>query len=164
MTIISRKNTALFVHIGVWSFLFFLPHLFTSSDSRNVRPGFFPSSFFIITNLFHIGLFYFNVFVLYPLFFNRRKWYIFIALCAAIIAVSYYLKLFITRAWYPDVILDEWAHRILFFPTFAFLFISTIYRLSYDKIQYDKKQKEIAAEQLSIKLKFLHQWYMMEKA
>ena len=51
--------------------------------------------------------------------------------------------------------MDEWAYRILFFPTLAFLFISTLYRLIADKIQHEKKQKEIVAEQLAIKLKFL---------
>lgn len=79
----------------------------------------------------------------------------FIALIAAVVAVSFYLKLFITHTWYPKVKLDDWAYRILFFPAIAFLVISTVYRLIADKINYDKKQKETAAEQLSIKLKFL---------
>ena len=74
---------------------------------------------------------------------------------AAILAASYYLKLFLTKTYYPEVNLDIWARRILFFPAFAFLIVSTIYRLITDKIRHDKKQKEIFAEQLSIKLKFL---------
>lgn len=74
---------------------------------------------------------------------------------AAILAASYYLKLFLTKTYYPDVRLDLWAHRILFFPALAFLAVSTIYRLIADKIGRDKKQNEIFAEQLSIKLKFL---------
>src|SRR5258706_6431899 len=139
-----------FIHICVWSLLFILPHLFMSSDSRNVQPGFFPSSWFIITNLYHVGLFYLNAFVLYPLFFNKRKWWIFIVIVAAILAASYNLKLFFTKAFYPEVSLDIWTHRILFFPAFAFIVVSTIYRLITDKIRRDKKQKEIFAEQLSI--------------
>ncbi len=126
-----------------------------SSDNRNVQPRFFPSSWFIITNLYHAGLFYLNVFVLYPLLFNKRKWWIFFLLAAAILAASYYIKLFIAKTYYPEVKLDEWAQRILFFPAFAFLFISTIYSLVAGNIRHDKKQKEIFAEQLSIKLKFL---------
>lgn len=74
---------------------------------------------------------------------------------AAIVAASYYVKLFITKQWYPEVILDEWAYRILFFPPLPFLIASTIYRLIIDKIKHDRRQKEIIAEQLSIKLKFL---------
>jgi LytS/YehU family sensor histidine kinase len=59
------------------------------------------------------------------------------------------------KTWYPEVVLDKWAHRIILFPPIAFLAVSTIYRLIVDKIKHDKKQKEIVAEQLSIKLKFL---------
>jgi sensor histidine kinase YesM len=120
-----------------------------------VEPGFLPGSFFIITNIYHIGLFYFTAFVLYPLFFNRKNWWIFILAISGIIIGSFYIKLFITRHWYPDVISHGWANLLLFFPTVAFLVISIIYRLIIDKIESDKKQKEIIAEQLSIKLKFL---------
>jgi two-component system LytT family sensor kinase len=151
----NSKYITAFIHVFVWSLLFILPHLFISSDSRNIQPGFFPSSWFIITNLYHIGLFYLNAFILYPLFFNKRKWWIFIMLIAAILAASYYLKLFFTETYYPEVRLDLWAHRILFFPAFAFIVVSTIYRLIADKIRHDKKQKEIVSEQLSVKLKFL---------
>jgi len=133
--------------------LFILPHLFI--DSRNFSPHFLPGSFFIITNLYHIALFYLNAFVLYPLFFNKRKWWIYILLTGAIFVCTYYLKLFMVKTWYPEVVLDKWVHRIIFFPPLPFLAVSTIYRLIVDKIKHDKKQKEIVAEQLSIKLKFL---------
>jgi two-component system, LytTR family, sensor kinase len=151
----NSKYLPAFIHIFVWSLLFILPHLFISSDSRVVQPGFFPSSWFIITNLYNVGLFYLNVFVLYPSFFNKKKWGLFILVIAAIVAGSYYLKLFFTETYYPEVRLDVWAHRILFFPAFAFLFVSSIYKAVAEKIKYDKMQKEIFAEQLSIKLKFL---------
>ena len=60
-----------------------------------------------------------------------------------------------TKLFYPEVIMDTWAYRILFFPPLPFIVASMIYSLIVDKIAYDKKQKEIVAEQLSIKLKFL---------
>lgn len=74
---------------------------------------------------------------------------------AVVMIVSYYLKLFMVRQWYSEVVMDTWAYRILFFPPIPFLIASIIYRLIVDKIAYDKKQKEIVAQQLSIKLKFL---------
>jgi two-component system LytT family sensor kinase len=148
----SKYNTVL-LHIIIWSILFALPHFFI--DNRNIKPGFFPGSFFIVTNLYHIGLFYLNAFLLFPLLFNKRRWWLFILAIAAVIAVSYYLKLFITIQWYPEVTLDKWANRILFFPPLIFLFASTIYRMIVDKTEQDKKQKEMIAEQLAIKLKFL---------
>jgi two-component system, LytTR family, sensor kinase len=151
----NSKYIPAFIHVLVWSLLFVLPHLFISSDTRNVKPGFFPSSWFIITNLYNVGLFYLNFLVLYPSFFNKRKWWVFILFIVAILVGSYYLKLLFTKTYYPEVRLDVWAHRVLFFPAFAFLIVSTIYKVVTDKIKYDKKQKEIFAEQLSIKLKFL---------
>lgn len=72
-----------------------------------------------------------------------------------VLIVSYYLKLFMVNQWYSEVALDTWTYRILFFPPIPFLIASIVYRSIVDKIAYDKKQKEIAAEQLSIKLKFL---------
>jgi two-component system LytT family sensor kinase len=154
-TKVNIKYRSILLHTFVWSVLFSLPHFFLPSDSRNIKPGFFPSGFFVVTNLYHIALFYFNAYVVYPLFFNKKKWWLFILIIAAIAIASYNLKLFITRSWYPEVILDRWAYRILFFPAIAFLFVSTLYRLITDKIEHEKKQKEIVAEQLAIKLKFL---------
>jgi len=149
------KYLPAFIHVFIWSLLFILPHLFISSDNRNVQPGFFPSSWFIITNLYHIGLFYLNAFVLYPLFFNKKNWWIYIVLVDCIITASYYLKLSLTKTFYPEVIIDTLAQRILFFPALAFIVVSTIYSLISDKIKRDKKQKDIFADQLSLKLKFL---------
>ena len=152
---LSQEYLILFAHIFIWSLLFILPHFFIASDSRVIQPGFFPSSWFIITNLYNIGLFYLNILFLFPLFFNKKKWWIYAVSIAAILIASYYLKLLFTIEFYPSVKLDTWARRILFFPTFAFLALSVIYRLVADKIKHDKRQKEIIADQLTVKLKFL---------
>jgi two-component system LytT family sensor kinase len=154
-TKLNTKYTTVLLHITVWCMLLVLPHFFIPGGHRNEEPGFLPGSFFIITNIYHVGLFYFTAFVLYPLFFNKKNWWLFILVIAGILIGSFYLKLLITRHWYPDVILHGWTNVILFFPTLIFLVVSIIYRLVIDKIENDKKQKEILAEQLSIKLKFL---------
>lgn len=150
-----RYRTIL-LHAITWIFLLFiLPHLFIASDKRIVQQGFFPPSFFVITNLYHIGLFYLVVFVVYPFFSVKKRWWLFIFIIASILAASYYLKLFMVKEWYSNVILDQWAYRVLFFPAFAVVVAGIIYKLIINKINFDKKQKEIAAEQLAIKLKFL---------
>jgi hypothetical protein len=130
-----------------------LPHLFF--DGRSVQPGFFPGSWFVITNLYNVGLFYLNAFLLYPKLLNKSKWWLYILSVVVMLTVSYYLKLWLTQTFYPSVINDNWTHRILFFPPIPFIVASIIYRLVIDKIARDKKQKEIIAEQLSVKLKFL---------
>jgi len=148
----SKYRTVL-IHLTVWSILFILPHLVF--DGRSVKPGFFPDSWFFITNLYNVGLFYINAFLFYPKLLNKNKWWLYILSVAALLTGSYYLKLWLTQIFYPNVILDNWAHRILFFPSIPFIVASIIYRLVINKIASDKKQKEIIAEQLSIKLKFL---------
>lgn len=152
---LNTKYTSISLHIAIWSMLLVLPHFLIPGASRNVEPGFLPRSFFTVTNIYQIGLFYFTAFVLYPLFFNKNTWWLFILAVLAIIVGSFYLKLIITRQWYPDVILHGRVNPFLFFPTIIFLVASIIYRLIIDKIENDKKQKEIIAGQLAMKLKFL---------
>ena len=150
---VNSKYTTVLVHVFIWGLLLSLPHFFF--DNRNTRPGSLPSSFYFITNLYHIGLFYFNAFFLYPLFLNKKRWWAFFLFLVVIVFFSYYLKVFIIKQWYPQVVVDESLFRILFFPPFPFLVISTIYRVIVNKIAHDKKQKEIETEHLAIKLKFL---------
>jgi len=157
-SIVIRFNSGykvVLVHALVWGMLFALPHLFISRDSRAIDPGFFPTSFFVITNIYHVVLFYLNAFVLYPALFNKKRWWAYLLIVAGIIIGSFYLKLFIAGHWYPQVVLDKFTHLFLFFPTLAFIVLSTIYRLVTDKIKQGKEQKEMIAEQLATKLKFL---------
>jgi two-component system LytT family sensor kinase len=152
---LNTKYTTISSHIAVWCILLVLPHFLIPGASRNAEPGFLPGSFFTATNIYHIGLFYFTAFVLYPLFFNKNNWWLFILVVLVIITGSFYLKLIVTRYWYPEVKLHGWTNPVLFFPTIIFLVASIIYRLIIDKIENEKKQKEIIADQLSMKLKFL---------
>lgn len=151
----NSKYTVALLHIVVWSMLLALPHLFISHNDRIIAPGVFPGSFFTIANIYNVSLFYLNAFVLYPLLFNKRRWWAYVLVAAGIVIGSFYLKLFVAKHWYPQVILDRWAYFFLFFPAPVFIVLSTIYKLVIDKIEQEKKQKEIVAEQLAIKLKFL---------
>lgn len=153
MAFFFSKYRVIIIHLIVWLILFTLPHLFF--DSRNTQPGFFPVDWFVITNVYNAGIFYLNALVLYPKLLNTKKWWLYLISVAAVLLVSYYLKLWLTQAFYPNVQLNEWAYRILFFPVIPFLIASIIYKMIVNKIANDKKQKEIIAEQLSIKLKFL---------
>ncbi len=141
------------IHILIWGLLFTLPHLLI--DVRKPPAGSFPGSWFFITNLYNVGLFYLSAFYLYPKFFNKTWWWLFICSLAVLLPVSYYLKLYFTTEFYPDVILDKGAYRVIFFPQIVFIIAAIIYRLILDSIRNEKRQKELLAEQLTIKLKFL---------
>jgi two-component system LytT family sensor kinase len=142
-------------HILIWGVLLILPYLFIPEEKSGSEQSLFPGSFFFFTNSFHILLFYFNAFVLYPLFFNKKRWWIYVVLIAILFAASFYLKLAVVRYWYTQLIPGGITYLMLFFPTVLFIFLSLIYRMVIDKIAFDKKQKDILAERLTVELKFL---------
>src|ERR1017187_980628 len=74
-----------------------------------------PDYFFLITNIFHIGLFYLNGYFLYPFLFTRKTWWLYIPLLAVILALSYYAKLFILKLAFPGFVLNSFNNRIIFF-------------------------------------------------
>jgi two-component system LytT family sensor kinase len=145
------KFVPVLFHILIWSVLLALPYFFAPTENA----VFFPGSFFLLTNIFHIILFYLNAFILYPLFFNKKRWWMYVLLIAVLFAVSFYIKLAIVRHWYTLLKPDGTTYLMLFFPTVLFILISLVYRMVIDKIAFDRKQKDILAERLAIELKFL---------
>jgi sensor histidine kinase YesM len=140
------------IHILVWSILFIVPLLLFQNqpDGTGLPHGFFP-----ITNLYHIGLFYLNAYVLYPRMLNKKWWWLYLITLAGIVAASNYLKLLVLHMIDPAFVVTGINRGIIFFPPFAFLAISFIFRLVVDRINQDKREKEILAERLDSELKFL---------
>jgi two-component system LytT family sensor kinase len=101
------------VHISIWLILILIPSLLF----RNVKfdTG-LPKGFFIITTLVHIGLFYFNIYFLYPRLLTRRFWPIYILALAGMIPVLYYLKLLLIKLANGQFILNETNKPIILFP------------------------------------------------
>lgn len=140
------------IHILVWGVLLIVPLLLFQDQPANTG---LPSGFFFITNLYHIGLFYLNAYVLYPRLLNKRWWWAYLLSLAAIVFVSYHLKVLLLPVFDPQFALTGINRRIIFFPPCAFLAISFIFRLVVDRINQDKREKEIRAERLDSELKFL---------
>jgi two-component system LytT family sensor kinase len=140
------------IHILVWSMLFLVPLLLFHDEPNTTG---LPSHFFLMSNLYHVGLFYLNAYFLYPRLLNRKWWWLYIISLVAVVAASYQLKLFVIRLADDDFVLTEMKSRIIFFPSFAILFVSGIFRLVLDRINQDKREKEIRAERLDSELKFL---------
>ena len=149
---IRSKYVATGIHILIWVSLLAIP-IFIFHNIPIVTG--LPDYFFLITNIYHIGLFYLNAYFLYPVLFTRKSWWLYIPVLAVILSLSYYAKLFILKWAFPGFILNAFNNRILFFPPLAFLIASFIFRFITDRIEYERLEKERKSERLTAELKFL---------
>jgi len=138
------------IHTGIWLLLISIPAVVFHGESSN---GLTPT-FFFITTLYHIGLFYFNAYFLYPRLLTRKRWPLYIISIVAIVWVSYYLKVYILQL-NPDFKFTLQNSRIVFFPIIPFIVASTLFRLISDRIRFERMEKEARAQRLDAELKFL---------
>jgi sensor histidine kinase YesM len=131
-----------------------LPYLVGSADN-GYKIGSIPGSFFTIVNFIHMGIFYGNAYFLYPRFFNRRYWWLYLVLSLLLIAGSFVLKFIILSKGYPELGEDPTKYKFVFAPSFAAYIISVVYRRILNNIEEDRKAKEREATQLITELKFL---------
>jgi two-component system LytT family sensor kinase len=151
MTIKSKYFTS-GIHVLVWTALLVVPAIVFQDVKFDTG---LPEYFFLITNLYHITLFYFNAYWLYPRFLTRKRWWMYIFFLVIIVVGSYHAKVFLLRLVYAGFIQNEINERIIFFPPIAFLIASCIFRLVVDRIRFEKSEKERKAERLASELKFL---------
>jgi hypothetical protein len=138
------------IHVAVWILLLGVPGVLLWDQAYfglTVR-------FYLLTTLFHIGLFYFNAFFLYPRFLNRRTWWLYIIFLGAIIVCAGFIKLFFLRLD-PGFHLTSRNRFPVFSPLIPFLFASIIYRLVSDRIRFERMEKEARAQRLDAELKLL---------
>lgn len=142
------------VHVVIWTILLIIPAIIFHNASDNPA---LPGAFFLFTNLYHIGLFYLSAFVLYPRLMTRWRWPLYWLSLGAIVALSYYAKLYILRWWAPDLSITPLIHRLLVFPPIPFLAASIVYCVVRDSVRRERIEKERKAERLTAELKFLRQ-------
>jgi len=140
------------IHIAVWTLLFTVTSLafYNVPDTLGL-----PHNFFWISNLYHVALFYLNAYLLFPKFFNWKRWWIYVPCIIFIIVFSYHAKLFFLNFFSPSFRLTTINQRIIFFPVIPFLVASFIFSAVKKKIQLERKEKETKAERLAAELKFL---------
>ncbi|HEY4206662.1 MAG TPA: histidine kinase [Puia sp.] len=152
-----RFKIALFapgIHILIWGVVLLIPAIvFHNASDSPALPG----AFFLFTNLYHIGLFYLSALFLYPRLMTRWRWPLYWLSLAAIVAFSYYAKLYILRWLSPDFQITHFTNRLLFFPPIPFLAASIIYCMVRDSVRRERIEKERKAEKLTAELKFLRQ-------
>jgi two-component system, LytTR family, sensor kinase len=138
------------LHALTWCLLLAIPVFFFSNRSFEGLSHIF----FIVTNIAHIGLFYLNAFFLYPKLLTKRWWWLYLISLGLLVFAAYWIKIFILQTD-PGFELTAINRRIIFFGPAPFLVASIIFRLVYDRLHFEKKEKEAQAEKLSAELKFL---------
>ncbi len=146
-----------FIHILFWALLFLLLNLrwfFGEGPRGSVNMQYR----FLIGYLFLTGFFYLNACYLFPVFYRKRGWFVYLLL----IIVSVFLLLqfsgFIGEAFFPHKRHGK-AHWDSFFysmlPYIFILGISTSYRIVTDFSSQEKLRKEKEHETLKTELAFL---------
>ena len=138
------------IHAAVWILLLGVPGILLWDQ---VLFG-LSMQFYLLTTLYHIGLFYLNAFYLYPKLLNRKTWWLYIICLLAIIIISGMAKVFVLQLD-PDFQFTAVNKRLIFFPLVPFLFASIIYALVYDRIRFERMEKEARAQRLDAELKLL---------
>jgi len=147
----QRAISPKWIHAAVWILLLGIPGIMFWDTS------FFglPATFYLFTTLYHIGLFYFNAFYLYPKLLNKRTWWLYLICLIAIVCLSGFVKVFLLHLLHPGFQFTAFNRRLVFFPFVPFLFASIIYRLVYDRIRFERMEKEARAQRLDAELKLL---------
>lgn len=138
------------LHIFIWSLILIIPSLIFRGHNVTGLSG----TFFFITSLYHIGLFYFNAYFLYPKLLNKKTWWLYIIVLIVIVRLSHSAKVFFLQLD-PSFQLNETNGRIIFFGLIPFLVSSIFFRLISDRIRFERLEKEARAERLAAELKFL---------
>lgn len=149
MNVLRHKYFAPALHILIWSVLLSIPgFLFRGHSFAGLT-----HTFFLLTSIYHIGLFYFNAYFLYPKLLIKW-WWLYIIILVVICKLSFSIKLFFLRLD-PAFQLTEENRRVIFFGILPFIVASIIFRFISDRIRSEKREKEVKTERLAAELKFL---------
>lgn len=152
----SIFQNRLFIHVLVWALLTVLPFIFFSNPANHYSIGVIPGTLALIMGMIHISLFYTQALWLYPRFFNRRYWWLYVILALAVICASLWLKSWITKTWYPETLKKpRETYGLIFGGSIDIFAISLVYSRIRHSIRRERRRKELEAAQLATELKFL---------
>jgi two-component system, LytTR family, sensor kinase len=156
----SKKWVIVLLHAAAWSFFFSLPYLLRSPENdkqpahtavNGPDRGFY---FGLVMNFSWVLLFYFNAYLLIPLFmYKKRYWQFTAAHLATFVCMLVEVNLF-SFLFFKSVNINS---RNVFFNFLIYLFVfglSTAYQLIGDKVKSDslvqEKQNEVLKTELSL--------------
>jgi two-component system LytT family sensor kinase len=149
--IFNTRQGTIILHTIIWSLLLLFPYFFATTKTGYRVDG-IPVSFITITSLINIALFYIHAYFIYPSFFNRRQWWLYLLTSAVLIVGSLRLK-GLLLSWYPTI--DVSTYRFIFPSSIVLFIFSFIYRVVIDKERVVREMKERQATQALTELKFL---------
>jgi len=151
---VSSSYIVFFFHAIVWGGILFFP-FFIADPETEYAIGAIPGAFFTLAGLIHLTLFYVNAYYLFPKFFNRRIWWLYVLLSVILVGASLALKTVMLHGLFPEIPTTAATNRIVFAPSFGFYVASIVYRKILNNIHRERQQKEERAERLATELKFL---------
>jgi len=149
-------NYKVVIHVLIWTLLTLLPFMI-SNAATHYSIGPIPGDLAVIMGLIHIAMFYTQAYALYPRFFCRRRWWLYVILGLALIAASIRLKVLITDWWWPEVMVKsrKEVYKVIGGGSVEMFLISLAYSRILSNIRRERKRKELEALQLATELKFL---------
>jgi two-component system LytT family sensor kinase len=147
---LSKKGNIILL-VFIWSAMLVWPYFTATAKNGYMMDG-VPVSFITLTSLVNIALFYIHVYVIYPYFFNRRRWWLYIPVTTGLIIGSLRLKGYFL-SWYPPIPVS--TYRFIFPTSFVFFIASFLYRVVMDQERVSRLLKEKQAAQALTELKFL---------
>lgn len=152
---LPSRTVILSLHVTFWAILLLFPLFFSAPGKPFATVGYLPVPFYLISVGISAFLFYSNAFFLYPLFCNRKKWWVYLLAIIVLFFGIQRLKIIILTIGFPGVQIYGVNAPFIFAPTFFALAGGTIYRYLANLIQEEKISQAKEAEQLSMELKFL---------
>jgi LytS/YehU family sensor histidine kinase len=150
MKFLRAPYVAKVLHITIWLLLISIPAIvFHGQNSFGLT-----QTFFIITTFYHIGLFYFNAYFLYPRLLTKKRWPLYIISIVAIVQASFFLKIYLLQI-NPHFKHTPENGKVVFFSIIPFVAASILFRLISDRIRFEKMEKEARTQRLDAELKFL---------
>lgn len=94
----NRKNSTLFLHLGVWAILFILPYSFASGNNFSWKNIFIHSWFLVIGMMI---IFYTNYLKWVDAYLLKNKTFVFAVLNVVLIGFFVYLKYYLAQTYFP---------------------------------------------------------------
>ncbi|MGN6179034.1 MAG: sensor histidine kinase [Mucilaginibacter sp.] len=156
-----KKSWQIFWHVFFWlSLISFFMYLGTEDMKMSVKSLFIV---FLLYPAINISLFYLNFLLLIPVFFNKKRYSLYI-ISVAIAIVGYgVMKYSIGLIFKKEVLAREYGHVIGFWPYFwntvlvslVFIFFSIALKFAIDWFTNERIQRDLENQRLSAELSFL---------